>query len=374
MVSNASASGIPKKVRLEFAVNADNSSMRLDRFLRTQLKLLEKSVPQQVVCKWIREGKITMAKDDSVPQLTKKDIQPTTRVQTGQRWLVTYVEHPSKSSSSVQATDVSHESKSSSRRKEGLPLDQWIMYEDEDIVVLNKPTGVAVQGGTTVDRSIDSSLEVLQRPGYPRPRLVHRIDQTTSGLLIIGKSRTATERLGKLFQQAGDGSGYIKKAYIAVVQSEKPLDYQFQGTKQGLRQLHLEGHMAKINTGRHQSIKMLADDHAREAALMAKGSEHRSSIERVWHCSTDVELIKSNAVSAKISGTEQVCWRSVLRLWPHTGRKHQLRIQCAYQLQAPMVGDKKYNSHWYQDSDVRLCLHLERIELKTTAKRVSWFL
>ncbi|KAG0230568.1 hypothetical protein BGW42_000872 [Actinomortierella wolfii] len=289
LASNASASNIPKMLRLEFAVVQDNANMRLDRFLRSQLKLSERPVPQQLICKWIREGKVTMTEGNNGLQFAKRDIQPNMRVQAGQRWQVIYVPRLETLAPSVGEAVESNKNQKPSQSAASLPLDQWVIYEDEDIVVLNKPAGVAVQGGTSVDLSIDGSLE----------------DQTTSGLLIVGKNRSVTERLGKLFQRSGKGDDDLKKI--------------------GPRLIRLEGHMAKVNTGRHQSIQMLEDDQG----LRAKRSRLEGNAERIWHCSADVKLIKSS----KFSTAEGHYWKSVLRLWPHTGRKHQLRIQCAYQLQ-----------------------------------------
>ncbi|KAF9972129.1 hypothetical protein BGZ73_004802 [Actinomortierella ambigua] len=159
MLSNVTTPNNPKKYQFEFTVVHDNTNMRLDRFLRTQLKLLDKPVPQQVICKWIRKGKITVTNGDSSFRLAKKEIQPTTRVQAGQKWVVTYVEQAYELGSTIKETDDARYVTRPSQSNACLPLDQWVVYEDDSIVVINKPAGVAVQGGTKVDLSIDGSLE-----------------------------------------------------------------------------------------------------------------------------------------------------------------------------------------------------------------------
>ena len=83
-----------------------------------------------------------------------------------------------------------------------------ILYEDEDVFVLNKPAGLAVQGGKNVTRSLDALLEAHFSP---RPLLVHRLDQDTSGVILAAKHKAAAALFTKII-----GDRRVKKTYLAV--------------------------------------------------------------------------------------------------------------------------------------------------------------
>lgn len=91
-------------------------------------------------------------------------------------------------------------------------LRSLILYEDRDVMVLNKPFGLAVQGGSGITRHVDGLLETMTGKDGQRPRLVHRIDKDTSGCLLIAKSRLAASVMAKSFR-----SREARKVYWAVV-------------------------------------------------------------------------------------------------------------------------------------------------------------
>src|SRR4029078_11072832 len=88
-------------------------------------------------------------------------------------------------------------------------IEKMIIYEDETVLVLNKPFGLAVQGGTGTKKHIDGMLEGMSdRFGGERPRLVHRLDRDTTGVLLVAKTREAASRLGRTFQTRSAAKTY----------------------------------------------------------------------------------------------------------------------------------------------------------------------
>ena len=90
---------------------------------------------------------------------------------------------------------------------------EMTLFEDKDILVLNKPFGLAVQGGSGTKRHIDGMLEALTDKNGNRPVLVHRLDRDTSGVLLIAKSRKIAAELGEIFR-----SRRARKIYWAMVE------------------------------------------------------------------------------------------------------------------------------------------------------------
>ncbi|MEL7048193.1 MAG: RluA family pseudouridine synthase, partial [Pseudomonadota bacterium] len=91
-------------------------------------------------------------------------------------------------------------------------IEDMILYEDDHVLVLNKPFGLAVQGGSGTSRHIDGLLEGMSDRFGDRPRLVHRLDRDTTGVLLVAKSRNAAAKLGRVFQTRS-----AQKTYWALV-------------------------------------------------------------------------------------------------------------------------------------------------------------
>ena len=89
-----------------------------------------------------------------------------------------------------------------------------VIYKDDNIIVLNKPSGLAVQGGTNTSRHVDGMLEALRFELNEKPKLVHRIDKDTSGVLVLARNRTWADRLTKAFREHT-----LSKTYLALVNS-----------------------------------------------------------------------------------------------------------------------------------------------------------
>ena len=87
-----------------------------------------------------------------------------------------------------------------------------VIYKDKDIIALNKPSGLAVQGGTNTTRHIDGFLDALKFENNEKPKLVHRIDKETSGILLLARNRKSAEVLTKAFREHS-----LQKTYFALV-------------------------------------------------------------------------------------------------------------------------------------------------------------
>ena len=91
-------------------------------------------------------------------------------------------------------------------------IQSMVVFKDDNIIVLNKPSGLAVQGGTNTDRHIDGMLEALKFENSEKPTLVHRIDKDTSGILVLARNRHYAELLTKAFREH-----MLQKTYLVLV-------------------------------------------------------------------------------------------------------------------------------------------------------------
>jgi len=174
-------------------------------------------------------------------------------------------------------------------------LRQCIVHSDDDIVVFNKPAGLAVQGGTNIKKSVDKMATALFP--YDKIALVHRIDKETSGLLVVAKNQRAAQHLAKQFQ-----SKTAHKEYVALLNGVLP------------------------------QKKGVIDN------FMVKGAvyEDQDSIPPGMHAQ---RAITEYRVLGETHGI--LSW---VLFSPKTGRTHQLRLHSAYSLSAPIVGDDLYGT------------------------------
>lgn len=185
-------------------------------------------------------------------------------------------------------------------RKEGLsPKDEafiqsLIIYQDNDIIALNKPAGLAVQGGSKIKKHIDGMLDGL-RFGGERPMLVHRLDKETSGILLLARNAKAARALGEMFQDRS-----IRKYYWAITDGVPEL---------------LQG---KIQTSL--------------AKVSGPGGERMMSVDR----EEGKTALSFYSVIENVGN--KVAW---IAFWPKTGRTHQLRVHAA-EIGCPILGDEKY--------------------------------
>jgi 23S rRNA pseudouridine955/2504/2580 synthase len=275
-------------------VTADENNMRLDRFFEARFPGLSFSHIQRI----IRKGQVRVNGKRSAPKV---------RLAAGQAVRVPplQLEAPRPRDAAPQA------------QKDHAFLKSITLYEDADVLVLNKPMGLAVQGGSGTLRHIDGMLGALRGPRADdqRPRLVHRLDKDTAGCLLVAKTRFAASALAKTFRTRA-----ARKIYWAlVVGVPKP--------KQG-----------RIST-------FLAKQEIEEDSFMRIA---RHGDKDAVHAVTYYAVVETAA--------QALSWVS---LKPVTGRTHQLRAHMNH-IGHPIVGDPKYfdKENWQLPGGMQNRLHL----------------
>ncbi len=275
------------------AVTADESGMRVDRFFEARFPGLSFSHIQRV----IRKGEV---------RVNGKRTQPKNRLMAGQTVRIPPLRlEPAKPRAAGSEAD----------EKTRAFLQSITLHEDADVLVLNKPMGLAVQGGSGTTRHLDGMLEVLRDAHGQRPRLVHRLDKDTAGCLLVAKTRFAAAALAKSFR-----SRSARKTYWALVAGvPKPLQ-------------------GRIST-------YLAKEEREEESFtrIAQHGEKGAS-----HAVTYYAVIETSG--------PLLAWVS---LKPVTGRTHQLRAHMAH-IGHPIVGDPKYfaRENWELPGGMQNKLHL----------------
>jgi 23S rRNA pseudouridine955/2504/2580 synthase len=194
-----------------------------------------------------------------------------------------------------------------------------VLYEDDEVLALNKPAGLAVQGGTKTTHHIDRLLSAWGE-GLERPRLVHRLDRDTSGVLLLGKTPGAAARLSGAFARRK-----AEKTYWAIVAgAPKP--------GEGVIEIPL--------------VKRGLND--RELVMPADPKDPRGD-------PAETEFVTISRAAHRAS------W---MALRPHTGRTHQLRAHMKA-IGHPILGDPKYGDETTSQlsGGLKLQLHARRIEV-----------
>ena len=273
-------------------VTPDESGMRLDRFFEARFPGLSFSHIQRI----IRKGEV---------RVDGKRAQPKDRLRGGQA-----VRIPPLHLDAPKLGDNATES-----QKNRAFIKSITLFEDDDVLVLNKPMGLAVQGGSGTKRHLDGMLDALRDAQGQRPRLVHRLDKDTAGCLLVAKTRFAATALAKTFRTRS-----ARKVYWALVAGvPKP------------RQGRISTFLAKEE--REDNSFMRIARHGEEGAS---------------HAVTYYAVVETAA--------RTLAWVS---LKPVTGRTHQLRAHMAH-IGHPIVGDPKYFSieNWELPGGIQNKLHL----------------
>lgn len=168
-----------------------------------------------------------------------------------------------------------------------------VLHRDKEVIVINKPHGLATQGGTKTYRHVDGMLDLLKFDGTERPRLVHRLDRDTSGVLVLARTRKIAAHLAKTFQ-----SRDVLKLYWALTMRVPRL-----------RQGTINQPLLKI--GKDGSERMVPDGKGQSAVTLYHTVENAG---------------------------RRMSWIAMV---PKTGRTHQLRVHMET-LGCPIVGDRKY--------------------------------
>lgn len=198
-------------------------------------------------------------------------------------------------------------------------MQDMVLYKDENIIVLNKPSGMAVQGGTNQTHHIDGLLDALKFDKDERPKLTHRIDKDTSGLLVLARNRKYALALTKAFREHR-----IKKTYLALC--------------------------AGCPSKNEGQIK----------ASLEKVGEKMIAVEDGQKAVTNYKVIDSAG--------RKFC---LIEAEPLTGRTHQIRVHLEL-LGTPIVGDSKYGKREVAKKaglNAKLHLHSFQIDLSEAVNK-----
>jgi len=261
-----------------FTVAEDDDGIRVDRWFKRHLP----DASFNIVSRWARTGQLRVNGGRATPG---------DRLRAGQTIRIPPVEAvPKPAVAAVKPK----------RERPPLPPEEiefaqsMVIHRDKAALVLNKPPGLATQGGTKTDRHVDGLLDALTFEAEGRPKLVHRLDKDTSGVLLVARSANAAGHFAKAFS-----SRTARKVYWALVVDVPSI----------------EDGMIELPIGKQPGTggeKMYVDE--------KEGSPARTRyrvIERAGN---------------------RACW---VELQPFTGRTHQLRVHMAA-IGHPIVGDGKY--------------------------------
>jgi 23S rRNA pseudouridine955/2504/2580 synthase len=275
------------------AVTPDEAGMRVDRFLEARFPGLSFSHIQRI----IRKGEL---------RVNGRRAQPKDRLAAGQAVRIPplRLDQPKPRAPGNEADE-----------KTRAFLKSITLHEDADVLVLNKPMGLAVQGGSGTTHHLDGMLEVLRDGQGQRPRLVHRLDKDTAGCILVAKTRFAASELAKTFR-----SRSARKVYWALVAG-----------------------VPKPRQGRISTFLAKEDREDNSFVRIARHGEEGAS-----HAVTYYAVVDTAA--------RQLAW---LSLKPVTGRTHQLRAHMAH-IRHPIVGDPKYfdKENWELPGGMQNRLHL----------------
>lgn len=264
-------------------VGADDTDQRLDRWLRRQFPHL----PQGRIEKMCRKGEL---------RVDGGRVKANTRLEAGQQVRIPPLPEPG---------DIQTAPKPQVSNADARMIQNAVIYRDDHIIALNKPPGLPVQGGSKQTRHVDGLAEALRFGLEEKPRLVHRLDKDTSGVLIMARSRAVAKALTASFRHRNTRKIYW--AAVAGVPTPRMGTIRF-----GL--VKAPGHGAG-----GEGEKMLCL-HPRDV----------DSTPGAKHATTDYAVIEAAG--------SRCAWVGLI---PVTGRTHQLRAHMA-EIGHPIVGDGKY--------------------------------
>ena len=192
----------------------------------------------------------------------------------------------------------------------GKLLSDYLLFSNEDFIAINKPAGLAVQGGSKISLSIDESLAYINSTQNASYKLVHRLDKDTSGVLLIANGFDSAAKLGKAFHDH-----LMAKCYIALLSG---VPKELNGT--------IENNIGKDRSGIFEIVRELES-----GGKLAK---------------TNYKILKYN------KGV------SLVEFQPETGRMHQLRFHAKF-LGCPIIGDVKYGGKPHSN----MLLHAQKLTI-----------
>jgi len=271
----------------KFIVDKDYHNSRLDKWFKQNVF----DIPQSLIEKIIRKNKV---------KVNKKKTKTSYRVQFHDIIEIHGI-------NKIKSNDGSKKIKYKPSEKEKSKYDNFILENNNNFIIINKPSGIPVQAGT---RSFKNIIDILKNTKYfkdVKPFIVHRLDKETSGVLIVAKNREYAQLFTSLFRIRK-----IHKTYLAITYGEVSED-----------------------------ISLLEDD------LISYDNNKKIVQKAISH----LKILKSNGEY------------SLLELNPITGRKHQLRKQL-YNIGNPIIGDDKYfvKKHINKIRSKNLMLHAHKIK------------
>lgn len=286
----------------EHIVTEADDAIRLDRWFKRHFP----GVPHGLVEKQLRKGLI---------RLDGKKAKSSDRIQAGQvlRCPELKVEEAAQRKSHAGGRDLEE-------------IKRWVLYKDANVIVVNKPPGLAVQGGNKITRSLDGMLDGLKEKDGERPKLVHRLDRDTSGCLVLARTTKAATALMPLF-----ATRQVEKTYLALVNNlPDPLH-------------------GKID------LPLLKKDNPRASAVSDSREYEIMQVDKAGQKAlTEYHVLEMLARKF-----------ALVELSPLTGRTHQLRVHMQA-IGCPIVGDHKYGGA----TEAAVSLGVENI-LHLHARKIS---
>ncbi|HTN11902.1 MAG TPA: RluA family pseudouridine synthase [Acetobacteraceae bacterium] len=286
-------------------VTEDEADIRLDRWFRRHFPTLT----QGAIQKFCRTGQV---------RVDGRRVEAATRLAPGQSIRVPPIPAAPSTPRPAQALDP----------RLAAEMRAMVLYQDEQLIVINKPQGLPTQGGPGISKHVDMMLAAFRDEGGQKPRLVHRLDRETSGVLVVARSPGTAAKLAAAFR-----SREVHKTYWAIVCG---------------RPVPVEGRI-DVELARVDGFKG-------ERAAVAGAYD------------TDTARAITDYRTLDHAG-RKLAW---LELSPLTGRTHQLRVSCAA-IGAPILGDLPYgeerpheerrNTALYEGLGETLHLHARRLEL-----------
>ncbi len=271
----------------KFIVAKDYHNSRFDKWFKQNVF----NIPQSLIEKIIRKNKV---------KVNKKKTKTSYRVQFHDIIEIHGI-------NKIKSNDGSKKIKYKPSEKEKSKYDNFILENNNNFIIINKPSGIPVQAGTKSFKNIIDTLKNTKYFKDTRPFVVHRLDKETSGILIVAKNREYAQLFTSLFRIRK-----IHKTYLAITYGELP-----------------------------ENVNLLEDD------LISYDNNKKIVQKAISY----LKILKSNGQY------------SLLELNPITGRKHQLRKQL-YNIGNPIIGDKKYfvKKHINKTRSKNLMLHAHKIK------------
>ncbi len=294
----------------QITVDEESSGQRLDNFLMRHLK----GVPKTHVYRIIRSAEV---------RVNKGRVSADTRVQTGDIVRLPPVR--------VSQSMVEKEQAMAERVASAAPARQFpILFEDDELIAIDKPAGVAVHGGSGVSFGVIEQLR-MARPGAPFLELVHRLDRDTSGVLLVAKKRSALKALQDQFRGRETG-----KTYLALVAGTWPANKKV------------------LDKPLHKYL-----DAAGERRVKVVSRDDPDGMKSVTLVKVSQSVIGPPGAAASAPPF------SLLEVTIKTGRTHQIRVHLASE-GFPIVGDDKYgdfelNKALHKSGFKRMFLHAWRL-------------